>query len=72
MNLVIAIVQNEDAEATTRALLSAGHRVTRINTAGGFLRRGNVTILSGVEAGETVVISAAKPLKAGLRAEVKK
>ena len=49
MNLVLSVVQNEDAEPATRALLAAGHRVTRINTAGGFLRRGNVTLLVGVD-----------------------
>lgn len=49
MNLVLAIVHNDDADAVTRAILAAGHRVTRINTAGGFLRRGNVTLLIGVE-----------------------
>jgi len=49
MNLVLSIVQNEDAEPVTRDLLAAGHRVTRINTAGGFLRRGNVTLLVGVD-----------------------
>jgi uncharacterized protein YaaQ len=49
MNLVLAIVQNDDAEGVTRGLLAAGYRVTRINTAGGFLRRGNVTLLVGVE-----------------------
>jgi RND family efflux transporter MFP subunit len=32
----------------------------------------DVEILSGVEPGDTVVISAAKPLKAGLKAEIKK
>jgi uncharacterized protein YaaQ len=49
MDLVLSVVQNEDAEPVTRALLAAGHRVTRINTAGGFLRRGNVTLLVGVD-----------------------
>ncbi len=49
MNLVLAIIQNEDADAVTRALIAAEHRVTRINTAGGFFRRGNVTLLVGVE-----------------------
>ena len=52
MNLVLSIVQNEDAEPVTRDLLAAGHRVTRINTAGGFLRRGNVTLLVGVDAAQ--------------------
>lgn len=49
MELVLAFIQNEDVEPVTRALLDAGHRVTRINTAGAFLRRGNVTLLIGVE-----------------------
>lgn len=48
MNLVLAFVQNEDAEQITRVLLDASFRVTRINTAGAFLRRGNVTLLVGV------------------------
>lgn len=49
MNLVLAIVQSEDADPITRALLAQGYRVTRINTAGAFLRRGNATLLVGVE-----------------------
>jgi uncharacterized protein YaaQ len=49
MNLVLAIIQNEDVDQVTRALLDAEHRVTRINTAGAFFRRGNVTLLIGVE-----------------------
>ncbi len=50
MHLILAIVHNDDAGPITQALLTAGHRLTRINTAGGFLRRGNVTLLVGVEA----------------------
>ena len=49
MNLVIAIVHSDHVEAVTQALLAAGHRLTRINTAGGFLRRGNATLLIGAE-----------------------
>jgi len=49
MNLLVAIVHSSDAEAVTRALLAAGHRLTRINSAGGFLRRGNATLLIGAE-----------------------
>jgi uncharacterized protein YaaQ len=50
MNLVLSIVRKEDADMVVGGLLAAGHRVTRINTAGAFLRRGNVTLLIGVEA----------------------
>lgn len=49
MQLVIAIVQDEDAGPVIEALTSAGFRATRINTVGGFLRKGNATILVGVE-----------------------
>ncbi len=48
--LVVAIVQNEDADTVVNALMAAGHRLTRINTVGGFLRRGNATLLIGVDA----------------------
>lgn len=49
MKLIVAIVRGEDADEVIRAMLSAGHRLTRINTTGGFLRRGNATLLIGVE-----------------------
>jgi uncharacterized protein YaaQ len=49
MNLILAILQNEDADPVASALLGANYRVTRLNTAGGFFRRGNVTLLIGVE-----------------------
>jgi uncharacterized protein YaaQ len=49
MNLVLSIVRKEDADMVVGGLLEAGYRVTRINTAGTFLRRGNVTLLIGVE-----------------------
>jgi uncharacterized protein YaaQ len=49
MKLVWAIVQNEDAGGAVKALVGKGYRTTRINTVGGLLRRGNVTLLTGVE-----------------------
>jgi uncharacterized protein YaaQ len=50
MKLIVAIVQGEDADDVIRAMLASGHRLTRINTTGGFLRRGNATLLIGVKA----------------------
>jgi uncharacterized protein YaaQ len=50
MKLILTIIQNDDADPVSGGLLAAGYRVTRLNTAGGFLRRGNVTLLIGVEA----------------------
>ncbi len=49
MKLVWAIVQSEDASAALKALVSRGYRTTRINTVGGWLKSGNVSLLLGVE-----------------------
>ncbi len=49
MKLVLAIVQNEDAGGLTEALTKREFRSTRINTAGGFLKESNATILVGAE-----------------------
>jgi uncharacterized protein YaaQ len=48
--LVVAIVQKENADTVVNALIDVGYRLTRIDTAGGFLRRGNDALLIGVEA----------------------
>ncbi len=50
MKLVWAVVENEDAGNAVKALLAKGYRTTRINTVGGLLKRGNVTLLMGVDA----------------------
>ena len=50
MKLIIAIVKDSDALAVSDALVEQQFGVTRIASTGGFLRRGNVTLLSGVEA----------------------
>jgi len=47
--LVLAIVQNGDAASVMKGLREAGYRFTRIDTTGGFLRRGNATLVIGVE-----------------------
>jgi uncharacterized protein YaaQ len=48
MKLVIAIVQNDDADDLIDALTSADYRATRLASTGGFLRQGNTTIIVGV------------------------
>lgn len=45
--LIIAVVQNEDADAVVDALLDSDYRTTRLASTGGFLRRGNTTLLIG-------------------------
>ena len=49
MKLVVAIVRDQDAGRAIDNLIGREYRATRINTAGGFLKRGNATILIGVE-----------------------
>jgi uncharacterized protein YaaQ len=49
MKLVVSIVQREDAGSLIDTLTEKGYRATRINTAGGFLKEGNATVLVGVD-----------------------
>jgi len=46
--MVLAIVQDEDAGPLVDELVREGFSVTRLATAGGFLRRGNSTVFTGV------------------------
>lgn len=49
MKLLTAIVRDDYAGDVTAALNEAGLSVTRISSTGGFWRRGNVTLLIGVD-----------------------
>ena len=49
MKLIVAIINNDDANAVTSNLTKAGYSATKLNTSGGFLRAGNITLLIGVE-----------------------
>ena len=49
MKLIIAIVQDEDANRLVSQLMNEGLGVTKLATTGGFLRAGNTTLLIGVE-----------------------
>lgn len=49
MKLLLAIVQDQDASGVVDALTAREYRVTRINTHGGFLKRGNATLIIGCE-----------------------
>ena len=49
MKLIIAILRDSDADDVTQALTDGEYRVTRIASTGGFLRRGVVTLLIGLE-----------------------
>lgn len=49
MKMIVAILQDEDAEASTEALATSNLCVTRVASTGGFLRQGSSTLMIGVE-----------------------
>jgi uncharacterized protein YaaQ len=49
MKLILAILRDSDSEAVSNALTTAGFGVTSIASTGGFWRRGQTTILIGLE-----------------------
>mgnify|MGYP000077961854 CR=1 FL=1 len=49
MKLVLAIVQDIDADAAIKALTEKGQRVTRMASTGGFFRQGNTTLFCATE-----------------------
>jgi len=49
MKLVISVVNNQIVPGLVEKLLEKGIKVTRLASSGGFLRKGNTTLISGVE-----------------------
>ena len=49
MKLVVLIVADADADGLIRAMVDRGYPATKIGSTGGFLRRGNTTLLSGID-----------------------
>jgi len=49
MKLMMAILHSKDCEPVIQALVKDDFRVTRIASTGGFLRRGNITLLIGTD-----------------------
>ena len=48
--LLVMIVSDSDADRLMRQLVEKGYPATKVGSTGGFLRRGNATIFSGIEA----------------------
>jgi uncharacterized protein YaaQ len=48
MKLLVAIVHVDDASSVSKQLSRAGFGVTQLKSAGGFLRKHNATLLTGV------------------------
>ncbi|MBQ2690588.1 MAG: cyclic-di-AMP receptor [Clostridia bacterium] len=49
MKMIMAILNAEDAPIVIRNLMKNKFSITKLATQGGFLRTGNVTIMSGVD-----------------------
>lgn len=54
--LLIVIVSDDDADRLITLMVRQGLPATKISSTSGFLRKGNATILSGVEAGEVPAV----------------
>ena len=50
--LIIAVVQNDDADNVVDALLESEFRATRLASTGGFMRKGNTTLMIGADEGD--------------------
>ena len=48
MKLLIAVIRDADDPALSEKLTEGGFRFTRVASTGGFLRKGNVTLLIGL------------------------
>jgi uncharacterized protein YaaQ len=48
MKLIITVISDNDNDPVTTALITAGFRVTRVASTGGFFRRGSSTLMIGV------------------------
>jgi uncharacterized protein YaaQ len=48
MKMIITILNDIDNEPVSQALIQDGFRVTRVASTGGFLRRGQTTLMIGV------------------------
>jgi uncharacterized protein YaaQ len=66
MKLIIAIVRDNDAEAIVNRLVANSYRVTRIASSGGFMRKGSVTLVIGVEPEKVEAVIALLKESAGM------
>jgi len=56
MKLMFMIVRDVDADKVLQGLVDHNYRVTRVASTGGFLRHGNVTMMSGIEDGQVEMV----------------
>ena len=48
MKLIFAIIQTDDTDNVVAILNQQGYMVTKLNSTGGFLRKGNSTLMIGI------------------------
>ena len=56
MKLMFMIVRDIDGDKVLQTLVDNDCRVTRVASTGGFMRRGNVTLMTGVEEDKVQVV----------------
>jgi uncharacterized protein YaaQ len=56
MKLMFVVVHDSDADTVVQALVENHYRVTRVASTGGFLRHGNVTLMTGIEEDQVQVV----------------
>jgi uncharacterized protein YaaQ len=52
MKLIIAIVSNDDSSSLMKELVKKKYFVTKLASSGGFLKKGNTTLMIGAKASE--------------------
>lgn len=50
--MIFAILEDAETESVMRAMHGAGHPLTLIDSTGGLLRRGNSTLIAGVDSSD--------------------
>jgi uncharacterized protein YaaQ len=56
MKLMFVVVRDADADNVVQSLVENHYRVTRVASTGGFLKHGNVTLMTGIEEGQVEAV----------------
>lgn len=67
MKLIIAIIDDEFSQDVVKALIDEKVRTTKLSSTGGFLKKGNTTLLIGVE--ESDLISVISLIRKNIKAK---
>jgi uncharacterized protein YaaQ len=70
MKMILAILKNDDEQATIAELNKKHYFVTKLSTTGGFLKQGNTSLLIGVDDNKVDEVCEILKKMAGVRNEV--